>query len=36
VEQFVGGAPAADDMTLVVVKRSDDSTGVHAVADRRQ
>jgi sigma-B regulation protein RsbU (phosphoserine phosphatase) len=34
VEQFVGEAPAADDMTLLVVKRSDDSTGTHAIAER--
>jgi serine phosphatase RsbU (regulator of sigma subunit) len=33
VLEFVGDAPAADDMTLLIVKRSDNSTGVHVVAD---
>jgi serine phosphatase RsbU (regulator of sigma subunit) len=31
VHEFVGDAPAVDDMTLLIVRRSDDSTGAHVV-----
>jgi serine phosphatase RsbU (regulator of sigma subunit) len=33
VEKFVGDAPAADDMTLVVVRRSDEATAMHTVGN---